>query len=455
MLKQLKALMQEEFLHQKQAASPLSLERQPIFARQPVFDANGKIWGYELLYRSPVNLQMATIVNDTAATASVILNGFEIARSSLKSSQKLLINFTGSLIETQVVTLLPPEICIIEILENVQPTPSVLDAVRAIKAAGYTIALDDYMGQEHLRPFLPLVDIVKIDVLGLSMREVAQLMLRLRGDRIKAVLLAEKVEDEKTVRICRELGFSLFQGYFFSKPEVILGKKMSTSQAVRMRILALCINDDVDMRAVSEAVLHDPIITARFLSFANSAYFSPPETIRTVYHALTLVGTVTFMQWICVIVLATLETSHTAHELAVLASQRAKFLECLGKKLQGRGAFPPDLSISSLFLTGLFSLLESVMRMPLPDILADVPLDPDAYAALTGRESPYTPWLKLMDLYEQGEWEKSIAIAHRLNLVEQDLPAAYSNALEWCSVFFMPSTSPARDKGFGKTHIGF
>lgn len=142
------------------------------------------------------------------------------------------------------------------------------------------------------------------------------------------------------------------------------------------------------------------------------------------------------MQWLCVNVLATLENSLISHELAFLASQRAKFMECLGKELVSRKALPPGISISSLFLTGLFSLLESVMNMPLAEILDGVPLDPDVSTALTGGESIYSPWLKLMNLYERGQWEESIALAKQLNLTEKSLSAAYTAALEWSAIFF-------------------
>lgn len=435
MLERLKMLMQEELLHKKYTAG-YSGGQQAIVARQPIFDESGKIWGYELLYRRPRNLEVAEISSGTVATANVIINGFETVRPSLKKTQKVLINFTSDLIETQAIKLLPPETCIAEILEDVQPTSEVLKAVIAIKAAGYTIAVDDYIGQDNLRPFLPLADIVKVDVLGLSSEELASQALRLRDDGNKSVLLAEKVEDEKIATLCRQLGFKLFQGFFYSKPEVMQGRKFSTSQALRMQILSLCIGEDMNMQAVSDAILHDPIITSRFLKFANSAYFGFRSEVTTVHRALTLVGSMTFMQWICVNVLATLENSPVSHEMAFLASHRAKFLECLGKYLAARLQLTPGLSASSLFLTGLFSLLESVMRMPLAEILDGVPLNQAVYDALLGKKSPYSVWLKLMDHYERGEWEKSISLAHTLNLTKKDLSDAYSQALEWSSLFF-------------------
>ena len=436
MLDRLKSLIQEELQNQHTVHGAGIAEQQVIVARQPVFDQKGGIWGYELLYRRPPDLAAADFSSGTVATAAVIINGFDSVRPSLKKSQKVLINFNSELIETQVIRLLPAETCIVEVLEDVEPTPAVIESIKAIKAAGYIVALDDYTGQASLQPFLPLVDIIKVEVLGRSPRELANLLLRLRGDRIKATLLAEKVENAPTAALCRELGFTLFQGYFFSKPELMHGKKVSTSQAVRMHILALCIGDEVDIRAIGDAVMHDPIITARFLRFVNSAHFGLRRNIQSVHRALALVGPITFMRWLCVNVLATLENTLVAHELAFLASQRAKFLENLGSGLKARNMLKQDISVSALFLTGLFSLLESVMRMPLAEALEGVPVNEDVLTALEGGESAYSPWLKLLDRYEHGEWETSIAIARTLNLAEKDLSSAYTQALEWSSIFF-------------------
>ena len=433
MLERLKALMQEELLQNK-SCEGIDIPEHAAVARQPVFDLSGNIWGYELLYRRPQNLETADISSGAVATASVIINGFEMVRPGIKSSQKILINFTSDMIETQVIKLLPRDMCVVEILEDVEPTPAVLEAIAEIKAAGYTIAVDDYIGQDNLKAFLDFADIVKVDVLGLSETDLTKHVMHARC--YGCTLLAEKVEDLQMAALCRRLGFKLFQGFFFSKPEVVKGKKVTTSQAVRMHILALCIGDDVDLKAISEAVLHDPVITANFLKFVNSAHFGLRRRIRSVHHALALVGPITFMQWLCVSVLATFENSPISHELAFLASQRAKFLESLGKELDIRRMLPPEVSVSSLFLAGLFSLLENVMGMPLADILDGVPLEPAVFTALTGGMSLYTPWFRLMNHYERGEWDKCLPIARQLNLSEQDLSTAYAKALEWSATFF-------------------
>ncbi|MDR2826369.1 MAG: HDOD domain-containing protein [Deltaproteobacteria bacterium] len=437
MLEQIRALIQEE-IKQYMATSTSSNVADSygpaIFARQPVFNTAGKIWGYELLYRRPSNQASANVVRGAVATAHVIVSGTEIASQGLTAGQRLLINFPSDMIEAQIIQLLPKNICVLEILEDVIPTPEVLAAVADIKKAGYMIALDDFIGQEQLRAFLPYADIVKLEVLGLSDDEIRRNTLI--AQKCNCTLLAEKTEDERIVKLCRELGYSLFQGYFFSKPEIVQGKKISTSQAARLNILALCTGNDLDLKALSEVILHDPLITARLLKFINSAHYSFSSPINSVARALQLMGQVTIMQWLCINVLATLETNPISQEISFLASQRAKFLENLGKALQTRNALPNNISPSSLFLTGLFSLLESVIGVSIADALEGVPLQKEVLDTLTGSPSPYTAWLQLMEIHDQGHWKLGLQMGKALGINESDLSMAYTDALKWSAAFF-------------------
>ena len=407
---------------------------QTIVAQQPIFDNNNSIWGYELLYRRPDAKKTAAFVDGTVATSSVIVNGFDVVRPGLRSEQKVLINFTSDLIVAQVLKLLPPQTCIAEILEDTEPTPEVIAAVHELKAAGYSIAVDDYVGQKNLLPFLPLADILKLDILALPPASIAKHVELLLQYPCK--LLAEKVEDHETFIECRKLGFSLFQGYFFSKPELIQGRKISPSQVGQMHILAVCSKDDASISELTESIRYDPVLMLRFLKFVNSAYFEFSAEIKDIQHALSLVGRDTFMHWLCITVLAGMDSAPLSRELAYLAAQRAKFLESLAVLLKKRNCLPPNTTTHSVFLTGMFSLLESAMAIPLDNILSGIPIDHTIIAALHNESSPYQIWHSLMLSYERGEWDKAFVLAETLGLTEAELNDAYANAVQWTSTYF-------------------
>jgi EAL and modified HD-GYP domain-containing signal transduction protein len=412
-----------------------------VIARQPIFDTKGNIWGYELLYRRSRAHPHADIQRGAVATANAISNGIEIALQSLRPDQKLLINFPASMIETRVIQLLPSRQCILEILEDVEPTPDVFAALKEIKAAGYLLALDDYAGQQSLIPFLPLADIVKFDVLNRAEGSIAELVNSL-GD-LPCIRLAEKVEDKRSRKSCQKCGCTLFQGYFFNRPELLPDKSCPASLTERMRIIALLSEEPMNVKALGDAILHMPALAAKLLAFVNSPRFAFKEKVNSVQRALWLMGTTTFTQWLCVTVLASLHRRPFSTELSLLASQRAKFLERLGLALQERNRLPKGIKPQGLFFLGLFSLLEAIARLPLQTVLQGVPLATKIMDALLGKASVYSPWLTMFTAYQRGEWETALALAADYGLEERDLFSAWAFALRWSSEFFSPDSGGA------------
>lgn len=429
----------DEFAISAKCGKPLKID--VAVARQPVFDIKGNIWGYELLYHKTSGADDSDQTSDAVATARVIASGLAAVRRSLRQEQKLLIHFPAAMIETRAITLLPKKRCILEIMENTSPTPDVLTALKHIKAAGYALALDGYTGQETLAPFLSLADIVKFDVLRCDREAIVELVERVAS--LGHVCLAEKVEDETTRKFCRLLGFTLFQGFFFSKPELLPDTRYKSSLVERMRIFTVLNENPINIKLLSDTILHIPVLTAKLLAFVNSPHFAFEEEITNVPGALQLMGSDVFTQWLCVAVLSSLDRNPTSFELSFLASQRGKFLEQIGIALQNRGSLPTDVTIQELFLLGLFSLLEAIVKLPLATILQGVPLDPGIIDALTGTKSRYSPWFDLLTRYLHGEWEAALALGAEHGLEESDLSAAWAYALNWSAEFFPPESQDA------------
>ena len=417
-----------------------------LVARQPVFDQNGRVWGYELLFRDPSMQPGLGGKSSSAATSTVMIDGFELMRPMLRPKQRFLINFTAELLEAELPAMLPPDVCAIEILESVSPTAKVVKGLRNLKQQGYMLALDDYTGQDHLKPFIPLVDIVKVDVLGQNADSLTRIMKTLVD--FPGKLLAEKVEDNETVSLCRSFGFALFQGFFYSKPEVVQGKKLSPSQITKTRLLALSSNTEPDMDQVAQAITADVFLTFKLLKFINSLFFGLPTHVRSVDHAIKLMGMLRVKQWLCVTALAEMDATPISQEIVYLSALRAKFLETLadkhpGSRLQGK-EFP-----SKLFMTGLFSMLESMLRVPLKEIFSSIALDKDIMQVLCDRTGPLAAWYHLMTSYEQGHWDDVKIHARRLGLNDASLASAYLEAGKWSTSLFGASISRER---FDRTH---
>ena len=409
-----------------------------LVARQPVFDQQGRVWGYELLFRDPSLQPGLAGKSSSAATSTVMIDGFELMRPMLRAKQRFLINFSSEFLEAEIPAMLPPDVCTIEILETVEPTPKVLQGISNLKQKGYMLALDDYVGQEQLKAFLPLVDIIKVDVLGRTEEELSKLVESLV--HYPGKLLAEKVEDSETVNMCRSFGFALFQGFFYSKPEVVWGKKLNPSQITKTRLLALSASDEPDMKQISQAITADVYLTFKLLKFINSLYFGLPTQVHSVDHAIKLMGIQRIRQWLCVTALAEMDAAPMSQEIVYLSALRAKFLETLagkhpGSKLQGKD-FP-----SKLFITGLFSMLESMLQVPLKEIFSSIALDKDIIQVLCDSSGPLASWYYLMTSYEQGHWDDVRFHARRLGLNDADLAAAYLEAGNWSTSLFGASMS--------------
>lgn len=204
-------------------------------AKQPILDTNLSTYGYELLFRSAAEQNNAVFDDPDQATMNVVTCGFIKSQEDLAHTKRIFINFTEKLLLTGAPKVLPPSITVIEVLENIIPTPELIDEIIRYKQDGYLIALDDYTGDNYPQVFMDLADIIKVDVLGKSDPELADICQTLSEK--KALKLAEKVDNGKTYRQLRQLGFDLYQGYFFARPENLSGKTISPSQTSRIRDL--------------------------------------------------------------------------------------------------------------------------------------------------------------------------------------------------------------------------
>ena len=306
-----------------------------------------------------------------------------------------------------------------------QPEPEVLKALGKLRDSGYTLAMDDYIGQRALEPMLPYVSLVKVDILGVGSieraREVAATL-----KRYNVTLLAEKVEDIETFKALRDMGYGLFQGYFFSRPETIPGRKVSALKISRIQLLQELGADDLDFSTVSRVIKMDPSISYRLLKFVNMAGQSSGRNIDSVERAVTLLGQRQLVQWLRAIILSDLNPSMKASELSFMAVGRGHLLETLA---EGAGPGIPDRE--AMFLLGMFSVLDAILELPMEELLKHLSLDEDIRAALTGKESRFTLWLELARANERGDWDRVRSLTEDLGL-PQDLADRLSvRTLAW------------------------
>lgn len=393
-----------------------------FIARQPIFHTDQALWGHELLFRSSGEAQVAAVEDNSQATAHVLADGFALA--SVPQGSPVLINFPQELLVADAAFALPPEVCVVEVLETVRPEPDVLDALARLKEAGYTLAMDDYAGEKHLAPFLDLVDLVKVDLLALD-EDLARIQavvkdLKSRGLR----LLAEKVESEDMFTRCADMGFELFQGFFFSRPELMPGRTIPAGQMSRLTLMRELSNPDLELERLVEIVNGDPGLSYRLFRRINAASSGLRQKVESVQRAAALLGLRQLTRWLQAVVLSDMASTPRTRELCFMALHRARFLSDLcdttqAKACQGQQAF----------LLGMFSLLDALLAMPMADVVAQLPLDEGTSCALTSCTGEHSGLLSLVQAAEQGDAEGMDRISAELGMDPVQVGGLYLQTL--------------------------
>jgi EAL and modified HD-GYP domain-containing signal transduction protein len=360
-----------------------------FLARQPIYHADRRIHGYELLFRETATGD-AEVHDGNAATARVFLNAIvDIGLERVCGPELLFVNCTRDFLMLE--PFLPPERCVLEILEGVDPDAELLERIGVLRQQGYRIALDDFTLDGKLAVAAPLADYIKLDVLALSDAEVRQ-HAKLR--RPGLTLVAERVDSESLMERCRNLGFDLFQGYFLRHPETLKGDGIPTRKLAALRLIGACQDPESSAQDVAAVISLDVSMTYSLLRLANSALFGRSQPVRSVEAVVTSLGTEYLARWATLLAMAADHGCPLTYLAAAL--QRAYMCESLEV---ARG----DENAGAGFLVGLLSTLDSLMDVPMSQILEQVRLAGDIREALTQHGGKLGQLLAYTLAYESGD----------------------------------------------------
>lgn len=401
-------------------------------ARQPVFTAQREIFGYELLFRQGFENSFPDIDGCTATSQVLSNTFFSFELNEILGNRPGLINFTRNLIVKRTPLLFPKEHIIIEVLENIAPDPEVLNALFELRTKGFRIALDDFVYDEKYNEMIRLCHMIKFDLMATPLDTLGPVLASKAISGNEIALLAEKVETYEAFEQAKAMGFELFQGYFFSKPEILSKKTIAPNQVSQFKLIGETNKSDVDLQVLEGLIKQDVAISFKLLKFINSAYFQRRTPIDTIKDAIMFMGTDELKKFINVAVISSLNPDKP-NELIRSSVIRARMCEQCGSMLK------THFSTDELFTLGLFSAMDAIMDMPMKDILADIALSETIKDALLGKDTLFEQLSTLVTNYEQGRWDNQLF--HRLEggkLIHQ-LPAIYLDALQMANAFFSPA----------------
>ncbi|MHB1291705.1 MAG: EAL and HDOD domain-containing protein [Sulfuricella sp.] len=398
---------------------------QDIFlGRQPILDRDQHIVAYELLFRSSSQGLSANVTDDLLATAHVITRAFsELGIASVLGGKKGFINISADLLLSDMIELLPQDKVVIELLETIQVDEQIISRCRELKAMGFSLALDDFGGDPQFEPLFDIVEVVKFDLPQMGQEALEKHVSHIKRWPVK--LLAEKVENIDQAIQCKGLGFDLFQGYYFARPVILSGRRADSSKLALMRLLGLVLND-ANTPEIEQVFKHDPSLSYNLLRLVNSVAMGMRCKISSLRQAIVVLGRQQLQRWLQLLLFVN-QGGDIQNPLLELAATRGKLMELLAMELSPQDRDSHDRA----FMTGIMSLLDTLLGMPMEEVVQQVNLASDVENALLNHEGKLGGLLLLVEKMEQNDFDTAEGLLADMQLNLGNLMQAQIEAMRW------------------------
>ena len=409
---------------------------QEVFlGRQPILDREQQLFAYELLFRSgkAEDGNFASFVDGNQATATVITHAFtEFSMADALGPYQGFIKVDQGLLFSDLINALPPHSVVLEILETVAQTPEMLARCEQLRFAGYILAVRERPeALDQNRPLLKLAQVIKIDISRVDPARLQQLTANLKP--LGKTLLAEKVESVEQMKLCHDLGFDLFQGYYFARPTVISGKHLQASELALIRLLGL-LSHDADIGEIEKVFKQEPVLTVNLLRLTNSVGSGMATRITSLRHAITILGRRQLLRWLQLLLYSgSSSNAPTVNPLLQLAATRGRLMELLVDKAPGIKEGGREL-IDQAFMVGILSLMPTLTSVSMDEVLAQLPVAKPVQDGLLSRGGILGNLLTLIESLENEDHVQAETILAHL----PDIDAHYANncltrALTWAN----------------------
>lgn len=399
-----------------------------FLGRQSILDRTQSLAGFELLFRSNQKNAAQFLDGDTA-TSMVINHAFnELGFKTVLGKYRGFINVSKKTLISDMIELLPKDQLVFELLETVEIDAEVVERCKHLKSLGYMLALDDIIHHsEDVEPLCGIVDVIKIDIQQLSEPDLSESVKRFKKWPVK--LLAEKVEDREAAQRCLDLGFSLFQGYYFSKPIIITGKRLSHSEMEVIRLIGLVMSE-AEIGKIEQVFKENPGLSFSLLRLTNSVAFGTSQKTTSVNHAIMKLGRRQLLRWLQLLLFSIDNNATFPNPLLQLAATRGKFMELLARQIDRNNLGMEDHA----YMVGIMSLMDTLLSMPLSEIISPLNLPNDVSSALLFRSGQLGKMLQLLEYLEKTEIGPSNQLLDELTPLDiSQVNQAHIEALAWAN----------------------
>ena len=392
-----------------------------FYARQPIFNLKNDTIAYELLYRNSPDSTLYNFPDGDRATASVINSAFFGGDpKKIFKGKKLYVNFTEKLLLERLAYVLPSDILVIEVLENVAPKEEVLDSIKELKENQFKIAVDDYLFTERNSVFLDYADIVKIDLRSSkeSVKRTAEICRKKRK-----LILGEKIETEEDLKYAKNLGAVFFQGYYFSKPVLVSNKNPSPMQSTFLRLMVELARENISLAELAKIIQTDAAMTLKFLRFVNFMRNDWMEKIKSVHQAVILAGLKRTKEFIYFIGLNQINQTGI-DEVITTGFLRARFCESLSKIILKKHKMDEEM-----YLMGLMSIVIDPKFDGSRDEVESLPLSNEIKEGLLGVDGIYADIMNVVFSYEKCKWDDVDLFCEKYKIDQSVFQKIYLNCI--------------------------
>lgn len=405
---------------------PQASLREYAFAFQPILDREHTVVGNELLYRDHLKFDPEYITDPVQMSASVIINAYMHSDEAYcHCNNTLFFNISEDLLMSDMLRFIPKKKVTLELLETIRPSEAIITRCQELKGMGYRFALDDCTGvTPELMPLLEIADIVKIDLPQVAPEQLGELVSQLRLWPVK--LLAEKVESIEEFDRCHQLGFDLFQGYYFARPRFISGKRPDPARLTVLDLLSQLIAD-ADNKVVEEVFRENPGLVYHLLRLVNTAAFALSTKVGSIRQALNLIGRNQLIRWVEMLLFSLDDDATFPSALLQLAATRGRFMECMARHASHQlGQFQ-----ERSHMAGMLSLADTLLGMEMREVVDLLNPDDEVRDALLERKGRIGQLLALCEAQENADFDRAEALAQELRIPMEAILQSQGEAMSW------------------------
>lgn len=398
------------------------MEDQAFIGRQPIMDEKQQIIGYELFFRHSADAQSAVFEDEFKAYSSVLMNTIGgIDMQWLLGDKLAFINVNEEMLKSEFLELMPPKRTVLEVLRTVPPSAEIVERCQNLREQGFKIALDNPQLSTEASPLLACADYIKIDIQTLTSAELQKVFMQLHVPSVK--MIAEKVETDQQFEDCKRIGFRIFQGFHFARPETFTAKVINASFDSVLNILN-SVSQDAEINVIEAGFKKDTALSFKLLRYINSVGFGLSCEIQSINHALTILGRKQLYRWLTLLMVTAGENS-TPPALMKTSITRGRLTELLGE------TYFEKHDRDNLFIVGVFSLLDAILKMPMEKVLEKIQLPEAVTEALLTRGGIYGPFLQLTEACEYSDDQRILEIAELLQFDASKVNECHIAALAW------------------------